>query len=201
MKRWVPVSLFTWVALLPMTAAAASEEHGELTLRSVISNPELWGAVINFGLLCYLIMLAIKKQVNPSFAERRAQVEAGIKEAQLIKEEAEAKHAEYQSRLDKLDSEIGQIRADMVKAGQAERDRIVTEAEEKAARMRKDTRFVIEQQMKQLRKDLTKEAVASAIDTAEKILTEQTADNDQKRLADTYLTELVGAASERQRQS
>ena len=36
-------------------------------------------------------------------------------------------------------------------------------AEKKAARMRKDTQFLIDQQMKQLKQDLTTEAVNAAI--------------------------------------
>ena len=49
-------------------------------------------------------------------------------------------------------SGIGQFgpTPEMIKAGEAERDRIVAQAEEKAARMRKDTNFLIEQQIKQL---------------------------------------------------
>ena len=47
------------------------------------------------------------------------------------------------------------------------RDRIVAEAEARATRMRDDTRFVIEQQMKQLRADLTREAIEAAVNAAE----------------------------------
>ena len=45
-------------------------------------------------------------------------------------------------RLEKLDQEMVEIRGDMIKAGEAERDRIVAQAEEKAARMRKDAGFL-----------------------------------------------------------
>jgi F-type H+-transporting ATPase subunit b len=83
-----------------------------------------------------------------------------------------------------------QIRADMVKAGEAERDRIVAQAEEKAARMRKDAGFLIEQQIKQLRKDLAREAASAAVLAAQDLLQKDTTDSDQDRLAEAYLERL-----------
>jgi F-type H+-transporting ATPase subunit b len=84
----------------------------------------------------------------------------------------------------------------MVKAGEAERDRIVAEAEKKASRLRKDAEFVIAQRFKQLREDLTKEAVESAVVAAEAVLREKATPADQTRLADGYLTRLAEVAAE-----
>ena len=75
---------------------------------------------------------------------------------------------------------------------------MVAQAEEKAARMRRDTSFLIEQQVKQLRADLTREATRAAIDAAQEILTAKTNDDDQRRLASDYLNRLVEVSSERQ---
>lgn len=93
-------------------------------------------------------------------------------EAARLKAEAEAKQREFQSRLERLDDELDAIRTDMVKAGEAERDRIVAEAEKKASRIRKDADFIA-QRFKQLREDLTKEAVESAMVAAEAVLREK----------------------------
>ena len=129
--------------------------HGELTFMGVITSREFQGTIVNFVALLLLFGWVIRKKGNPALAERRKQVEAELEEAQRLRAEAEKRHMETATRLEKLDQEMVQIRADMIKAGEAERDRIVAQAEEKAARMRKDTSFLIEQQIKQLRKDLT----------------------------------------------
>lgn len=164
--------------------------HGELTLKGVLSNHEFWGTLVNFGALLVLFAWVIRKKGNPALAERRKQVEAELEEAQRLRAEAERRHQETASRLEKLDEEMVQIRADMVKAGEAERDRIVADAEEKASRMRKDTRFLIEQQMKQLREDLTREAASAAVAAAQDLLQNSTTDADQDRLAEAYLARL-----------
>ncbi len=174
------------------------EGHGELTLRSVFANPEFQGTLVNFTVLVLLIAWVIRKKGNPALAARRAEVENELAEAQRLRAEAEARHRETASRLEKLDQEMVQIRADMIKAGEAERDRIVAQAEEKAARMRKDTAFLIEQQIKQLRKDLTRQAASAAVVAAEELLQESTTDTDQDQLAEAYLKRLDEVLEERQ---
>ena len=164
--------------------------HAELTFKGLLASPDFQGTLVNFGALVLLIAWVIRKKGNPALAERRKQVEAELEEAQRLRAEAEKRHAETATRLEKLDEEMVQIRADMIKAGEAERDRIVAQAEEKAARMRKDAGFLIEQQIKQLRKDLTREAASAAVLAAQDLLQKDTTDSDQDRLADAYLERL-----------
>ena len=72
----------------------------------------------------------------------------------------------------------------------AERDRIVSEAETKAARLRKETEFLVEQQMKQLRVDLTRAAVEAAVAAAGEVLSRETTAEDRERLARAYVERL-----------
>jgi F-type H+-transporting ATPase subunit b len=172
---------------------AAEGEHGghaEVHLSDLTHNVEFWGSIVNFTLLLVVLVYLGKKPLSGYLSNRRKTVEEGLAEAARLKEQAEKKYAEYSSRLEKLDKELDTIRAEMIKAGEAERDRIVAEAEEKAARVRRETEFVIEQQMKQLKTDLTREAVAAAVTAASEVLREQTGAADQERLAQTYLERL-----------
>ena len=172
--------------------------HGEITLKSVFANPEFQGTLVNFTVLLLLIAWVIRKKGNPALAARRAEVEKELAEAKRLRAEAEARHMETATRLEKLDQEMVEIRADMIKAGEAERDRIVAQAEEKAARMRKDTTFLIEQQIKQLRKDLTRQAASAAVVAAEELLQKSTTESDQDQLAESYLNRLDEVIEERQ---
>jgi len=165
-------------------------DHEELTFKGLLSSREFQGTLVNFGALVLLFAWVIRKKGNPALAERRKQVEAELEEAQRLRAEAEKRHMEAATRLEKLDQEMVAIRAEMVKAGEAERDRIVAQAEEKAARMRKDTNFLIEQQIKQLREDLTREAASAAVMAAQELLQQSTTDSDQDRLAEAYLDRL-----------
>ena len=159
---------------------------------------EFQGTVFNFLVLLALIAWVIVKKGNPALAAKRAEVEKELAEAQQLRAEAQKRHMETATRLEKLDEEMLQIRGDMVKAGEAERDRIVEQAEEKAARMRKDANFLIEQQIKQLRKELTQQAATAAVLAAQSLLQERTTDADQDQLAEAYLNRLDEVIEERE---
>ena len=180
------------------TGHNAHEGHGELTFLSLIKSPDFQGTLVNFGALVLLIAWVIRKKGNPALAAQRAEVEKELAEAQRLRAEAQQRHMETATRLERLDREMLQIRGDMIKAGEAERDRIVSQAEEKAARMRKDTAFLIEQQVKQLRKELTQQAATAAVVAAQDLLQQRTTDSDQDQLAEAYLARLDEVIEERQ---
>ncbi len=165
--------------------------HGEVHLSDVWASTEFWGSVVNFVLLLVIVVLLARRPMSNFLVGRRKGIEEGLVEARRLKEAAEKKYQEYTERLEKLDREIASIRKEMIAAGEAERDRIVSEAEAKAARMRRDAEFLIEQQMKQLRVDLTREAVEAAVGTAEQVLREKVGAGDQQRLAQQYLERLA----------
>ena len=214
MSRAAAFLLFASMALTPAVGFAAEDahggheaaeshgehgDHGPLTITGVLKNRDFQGTVVNFLVLVLLIAWVIRTKGNPALAERRKAIEEELAEAQRLRAEAERRHMETATRLEKLDQEMLQIRAEMIKAGEAERDRIVEEAEEKAARMRKDARFLIDQQVKQLRKDLTQQAANAAVVAAKSLLEESTTDADQDRLAEAYINRLDEVIEERQR--
>ncbi|MDH4281457.1 MAG: ATP synthase F0 subunit B [Myxococcales bacterium] len=169
---------------------SAHGDHGELSVSALFQNREFQGTLINFAVLVGLLVWVIRKKGNPALAARRAEVEKELAEARRLRTEAEKRHMETAMRLERLDEEMLQIRADMTKAGEAERDRIVEQAEEKAARIRRDANFLIEQQIKQLRKDLMQQASNAAVIAARDLLQDRTSDADQDRLAEAYLDRL-----------
>jgi F-type H+-transporting ATPase subunit b len=153
----------------------------------------LAGGFLNFAVWAGLVIYGLSKIVPPFLAKRRAGIVDGLEEARQLKDAAEAKHAEYSERIENLDAELERLREEFKRAGLEERDRMVAEASSRAEKTRAEARFLIEQQMKQLREDLTREAVEAAVSAAEKILRERSTAADQQRLADEYLSRLKGS--------
>jgi F0F1-type ATP synthase membrane subunit b/b' len=56
--------------------------------------------------------------------------------------------------------------------------------------MRKDAKFLVEQELKQIRGDLWREAVDMAVRAAEDLLKLRVTPADQERLAEEYLADL-----------
>ena len=203
--------------LVPAFASAQHEEHAEhgdehtetaaegqdqgghghfLSFSEALGLTELQGALVDFSLLLLILVYFGGRKIRAALAARRDQVASELEEAKRLKEEAEAKHALYQKRLVSLDAELDTIRAEMIKAGEAERDRLVAEAEKKAASMRRESEFLVEQRMKQLKEELSREAVAAAISAAEKVLREKTTAEDQARLSKAFLGRIGTIAKE-----
>lgn len=208
--------LLSSLALLPLAARAQHEdEHGEAAAHEggeaaaehgeagghgegehgAVHEPEwdytrLSGQLLNFAIWAALLIYVIRTRVPGYLAGRKAALVEGLEEARRMKDEAERKVDEYTARIDNLDAELDRMRAEMREGGLAERNRIVEDAALRAEKMRAEAKFLIQQQMKTLREELTREAIEAAIGAAEKILREKAAAPDQERLATEYLGHL-----------
>jgi F-type H+-transporting ATPase subunit b len=174
--------------------AHADAHHGPVTISAVLADGKFRASLVSFGLLVALGVFFLRSKIRAGLSARKREIEEAVAEANRVRAEAEAKKAELEQRLARLDDELANVRTELLKAAEAERDRIVQDAETKAALLRKDTKFQIEQRMKQLREDLTRETVIAAVRAAEQVLADKTTAADQQRLADAYLAELAKVA-------
>jgi F-type H+-transporting ATPase subunit b len=171
---------------------AGEAEHHEINWwgRGDSERPALGWQIIDVLLLLVVLVWLARKPATEFFAKRRADIADKLAEAERIKAEAEAKYAEYQKRLSNMGAELEELKDEIIKAGEVERDRMVVEAERKAARLRKDAEFVVEQRIKQLQKDLRAEMVQAAVEAAGKVLAERTTDADQEKLTKDFIAKL-----------
>ena len=154
--------------------------------------PPFLAVLINFAILAGGYYFLGRKGVAAGLQNRRDTIAKDIEDAQRMKHEAEERAKTYQSKLETLQQELDHARQSLVKAGEADGERIVREAEAKAERMRRDAEFLIEQEMKQLRADLMRETVEAAVLAAEELLKKRVTQADQERLAEDYLADLMG---------
>lgn len=157
-----------------------------------LHRPPFVAMLINFAILAGLYYFLGRKPIAQALKTRRAAVAKEIEEAQRMKAEAEARAKMYQAKLGRLEEELTMAKQALVEAGRGERDRIVRDAEEKAARMEKDATFRIEQEMRQIRQELWRDTVEVAVTAAEDLLKKRITPADQERLAEDYLAELAG---------
>lgn len=148
----------------------------------------LINAAILFGIYYYYG----KKPVVDGLQARHDTIAKELIEAAKIKADAEAKAKEYDEKLAHLGTELERIKADIIKAGEADRARIVKEAEEKAERMTKDAQFLLDQELKQLRNDMIAFTADAAIAAAEAVLKSKVSASDHERLSAEYLDEVSG---------
>lgn len=200
MKRAALLSLF---AALTLPALAHADNGEAFTLNDLLSNTQFWGSVVNTVLLLGIVWWFTRKKIATAMQERRASIADQLEEAKKLHEAAEKRHAEYKERLAHLDKELADLKASILRTGESERDRLIKEAEEKAERMRGETRGMIDSRLRQLEKDLHEEAIKMAIDAARAELESKTSGDDQTRLAKEYLAAVndLGAALKKEARS
>jgi F-type H+-transporting ATPase subunit b len=147
--------------------------------------------VINFIVIAAVIVWAGRKYLPGMFRDRTAAIQKAMQEAQKASEEARRKLAEIESRLQKLDVEIGMMRDAAEKEGAAEEARIQAAAEEDARKIVASAEQEISAAAKAARRQLTAYAADLAVGLAKKQIHVDPA-TDQ-RLVRNFAGELTSA--------
>ena len=128
-----------------------------------------WASMsLNFVVIAAVIIWAGRKFLPGIFRDRTAAIQKAMQEAQRASEEARAKLAEIESRLQKLDIEIGAIRDAAEKEGAAEEKRIQAAAEEDGRKIVAAAEQEIAAAAKAARRQLTAHAADLAVGLAQK---------------------------------
>lgn len=124
--------------------------------------------VLNFVVIAAVIIWAGRKFLPGIFRDRTVAIQKAMQEAQKASEEARRKLAEIESRLQKLDVEIGMMRDAAEKEGAAEEKRIQAAAEEDARKIVATAEQEIAAAAKAARRQLTAHAADLAVGLAQK---------------------------------
>jgi F-type H+-transporting ATPase subunit b len=122
----------------------------------------------NFGVVALIIIWVLAKYLPQVFSARTAAIQKAMQEAQKASEEARRKLAEIESRLKKLDAEIGMMRDTAEREAAEEEARIHTAAEEDKRKILDAAQHEISAATKSARRELTAYAADLAVGLAKK---------------------------------
>ena len=182
---------------------AAHAEHGPKPINwadfSNKETPPYLALLINFGVLAFGYYALGKKPIAAALKQRKEDIGKEIEDARRLLEDAQERSKKHTKDLKNVAADVKIAREALIEAGEGERDRLIREAEEKAARVGRDAGFLVEQEAKQLHLDITREAVDASVARAEALLRAAVTQADHERLAEEFLAELsskpVGGAS------
>jgi F-type H+-transporting ATPase subunit b len=158
--------------------------------------PVPFGAIaLNAAILYWLLIKFGKKPIGDGLRARKLGIMKGMEDAARMKAEAEASLAKYQKQLDEIDQEVARIRREMKESGEAESARILSEAKERRARMERDARTLIDQELKAARENLLRDTVRAAVKSAEATLISKIGDADRQRLGDEFLASVKASGA------
>jgi F-type H+-transporting ATPase subunit b len=124
--------------------------------------------ILNFAVIAALFVWAARKYLPGMFRDRTAAIQRAMQEAQKASEEARRKLAEIETRLQKLDVEIGMMRDQAERDGAVEEARIQATAEEDARKIVASAEQEIAAAAKAARRQLTAHAAELAVGIAAK---------------------------------
>ena len=135
-----------------------------------------WLCVLfNFVVIAGTVVYFSKKNLPGVFRNRTASIQRAMQEARQASEEANRRLAEIETRLSRLDSEIGGMRAAAEKEAIAEEARIKAAAEEDARKIVESAEQEITAAAKLARRELTAYAANLAVSLAAKQMKVDTA--------------------------
>lgn len=152
--------------------------------------PAFVALLLNFGILFGAYYVLGKKPVAAALVKRREDLGREIDEAERMLKEAKQRAKKHQSALKNVEVDAQTAKDSLVAAGKGEVERILREAEEKAARMKRDGATLVDQERAQVEVDLMKETVESALAKAEALLGVSVEPADHARLTDEFLADL-----------
>jgi len=146
--------------------------------------------LLGFSMSLFLLVLLGWKAgpiARDMAAKRSDEIKNALDEAARLRTAAKGKLDEYSTKLRAAEGEIDQMIKAMLESAEAEKQRIIANAEAQAAAMKKDAEERIAAEIDRARHALQQEVVAAAATVAEKVLREKTTPTDQSNLVDTFI--------------
>jgi len=178
-------------ALVLLATAGFASESGAHADKGAQLKDFGW-RVLNFAVLVGIIVWALKKaDIRGSLAARQVEIEKSLKDAESARDAAEAKLIEYSGKLDQASKEIDELHAAIIREGEQEKNRIISEAKSAADRIVAQAALSAEQETIKARNELRAEAARLAVEIATGKLTGAIQKNDHDRFVGEYLDKVV----------
>jgi len=177
--------LLSFLLLMVASSVLAAGNGGHAESGAVMK--DFFWRCLNFAVLVAILAYFVTKPIKKGLSGRTESIEKNLTEARKAQEEAEAKFAEYDEKLEKASAEIDDIYASIKREGELERDRIIEGAQKMAAKMEKEAQKTAEVEVAKAKSELQDKAVNLAIEIAEDILEKNFTTEDHSRLVDEYM--------------
>lgn len=175
------------IATLYLLAFQAAETEG-----AAAGVPDWVPRIVNLALVLGFLYFVLRKPMATFFETRRQAILADLEKAKREKEAAEAKLAEVEARLSRLDAEQQEIRAEAEREAEAEHARVAIRAQEEAGKISETAVREIDGALKAARADLQRFAAEKAVEVAESMIRAEMNEDDRSRLVDQYAEQLGG---------
>jgi len=179
-------------AVLCTAAVALAAEEGGAHGGVGIPWGEIIKQAINFGILAGVLVYFLRKPLSSFLKERSELLRKSIDDAAKARAEAAEKLSSIEARTANLADEIARMSAKMDAEAGAEVQRLQETATVEISRIRAQSEFTGEQEVKKAREELRREASLLSAQAAEEIVRKTLSPEDQERLVRENLEKIEG---------
>jgi F-type H+-transporting ATPase subunit b len=192
-RRALRVAAPLAASLCAAAVAFAAEESGAHQGGGVhVPWGEILKQAINFLILAGVLVFFLRKPLSTFLKERSELLRKAIDDAAKAREEAAEKLAAIETRTANLADEIAGMNAKMDAEAAAEARRLQETVSVEISRIRAQSEFTGEQEVKKAREELRREASLLAARSAEEIVRKTLSPTDQERLVRENLDKIEG---------
>jgi F-type H+-transporting ATPase subunit b len=192
-RRGLRIAAPLALSLCAAAVAFAAEEGGAHPAGGVhIPWGEILKQAINFLLLAGVLVYFLRKPLSSFLKERSELLRKAIDDAAKARAEAAEKLAAIEARTANLAEEIAGMNAKMDVEAAAEARRLQENVAAEISRIRAQSEFTGEQEVKKAREELRREAALLSARAAEEIVRKTLSPTDQERLVRENLDKIEG---------
>lgn len=149
---------------------------------------DLLGRFMNFTILVIVLVVVVKKfKVKDMLTARIDEIRQRLDDLKTEKEETESKYREAEKKVREFEGEKQDIIEEYKKEGEAEKEKIIAEAQQRSAQILKQAELTIQQEMQSAKKKLREGVVELAAQRAGEIMAKEMTDKDQDRLVNEFI--------------
>lgn len=153
---------------------------------------DLWLRIMNFAVLVVILVWALKKPITNGLNGRRQGIQDQFDDLDARRGEAERSYKEYEAKLGGIDAEVKNIIDAAVAQGEAEKQKIIEEANRAAGDIKRQAEMAMQHELTMATQRLRQEVAEQAVLMAEELIKKNLKSDDQARLVEGYLDKVGG---------
>jgi F-type H+-transporting ATPase subunit b len=165
------------------------------------AGPTFWGVptakwwdllwrTMNFAVLLIVLVKVLSKPIANGLRARQQSIKEQFTDLEERKTEADSAYQTYEEKLATIEQEITDIVQSAVAQGEAEKERIIEQANRAAEDIKRQAEMAIQHELAEAKLKLREEVANQAVVMAEELIRKNLQDADQVKLIEDYLAKV-----------
>ena len=188
-SKFISISL-ALAALMAISTFAYASSGGEGGSLSPAKLKDLLWRVLNFAVLAVVLFKVLSKPIANGLRARQQSIKEQFADLEERKAEADTAYQTFEEKLSSIDGEVSDIIQSAIAQGEAEKNRIIEEANRAAEDIKRQAEMAIQHELAEAKLRLREEVANQAVVMAEELIRKNLQETDQVKLIEDYLAKV-----------